>query len=75
MSAAVIWVPLVARLPLQPPEPAQAVAPVEFHVNVVVAPLATEVVVALRDAVGAAGSTFWPSLQAARSTKSASQTV
>ena len=42
-SAAVLWLPAVAWVPLQPPEAAQDVAFVEFHVRVLLAPLATAV--------------------------------
>jgi hypothetical protein len=38
--AAVLWLPLTARLPLQPPEAAHAVALVAFQASVEVPPLA-----------------------------------
>jgi hypothetical protein len=46
-------VPLVGRLPLQPPEAAQLVALVELQVRVAEPPLATPVGLALRASVGA----------------------
>ena len=68
MSAPVLWVPLVALVPLQPPEAAQEVAMVEFHVRVEPAPRTTVVGFAVSVTV-AAGTTFtvavatslWPS--------------
>ena len=56
MRAPVVCVPLVARVPAQLPEAVQEVAPVELHVRVDAAPLATEVGLALKVAVGAAGN-------------------
>jgi hypothetical protein len=53
VSAAVPCVPLVALVPLQPPEAAQEVAFVELHVSVEVAPLAMEVGFAVNVTVGA----------------------
>jgi hypothetical protein len=52
VSAPVLWVPLVALAPLQPPEAVHEVALVELHVSVDAPPLATEVGDALMDAVG-----------------------
>jgi hypothetical protein len=52
VSALVLSVPLVAFVPLQPPEAVQDVALVELHVSIDVPPLATEVGDALMDAVG-----------------------
>jgi hypothetical protein len=52
VSAAVPWVPLVALVPLQPPEAAQEVALVELHVSVEVPPLATVVGFAVNVTVG-----------------------
>jgi hypothetical protein len=53
VSAAVPWVPLVALVPLQPPEAVQEVALVELHVSVEAPPLATEVGFAVNVTVGA----------------------
>jgi hypothetical protein len=50
--ALVFWLPLVASVPLQPPDAVHDVASLELHVNVEVPPLATVVGAALRDAVG-----------------------
>ena len=47
-----LWLPLLASAPLQPPDAVHDVASVERHVNVEVPPLATVVGAALRDAVG-----------------------
>jgi hypothetical protein len=55
VSAAVLWVPVAANAPVQPPAAVHDVAFVEFQVNVVDSPLAIEVADALREAVGAAG--------------------
>ena len=52
VSAPVLSVPLVALVPLQPPEAVHEVALVELHVSIDAAPLATEVGDALMDAVG-----------------------
>jgi len=49
-------VPLVAFVPLQPPEAEQLVALVEDHVSVLVAPAATEAGLALKLTVGAAAA-------------------
>jgi hypothetical protein len=54
VRAAIIWVPLVGRAPVQPPEPVQPVALVELQVSVVVPPLAIVVGAALIEAVGIA---------------------
>jgi hypothetical protein len=56
VSAAVPCVPLVALVPLQPPEAAQEVAVVELHASVDVPPLATEVGFAANVTVGAGGT-------------------
>jgi hypothetical protein len=56
VSAPVVWVPLVATGPLQPPEAVHAVASVELHVNVDAPPLATDVGAAAKVAAGT-GST------------------
>ena len=40
VRAPVLWVPLVANAPLQPPDAVQAIAFVELHVSVAVPPLA-----------------------------------
>ena len=53
VSAAVFCEPLVASEPLQPPDAAQEVAPVEDHVKVEVAPPATVLGVAVKATVGA----------------------
>jgi hypothetical protein len=45
--------PLVASVPLQPPEAAQAVALVELHVRVALAPFATLAGLAVSETVGA----------------------
>jgi hypothetical protein len=58
MRAPVLWLPLVALAPLQPPEAVQEVALVEVHVNVETPPLPTEVGAALKDAVGAGTCTL-----------------
>jgi hypothetical protein len=55
VSAPVLNVPLVALVPLQPPEAVHEVAFVELHVNVEAAPLATEVGAALSEAAGRPG--------------------
>jgi hypothetical protein len=52
--APVLCVPLVALLPVQPPEAVHEVALVELHVSVEVPPLAIDVGAAPRDAVGTA---------------------
>jgi hypothetical protein len=48
----VLWLPVVASAPLQPPDAVHDVVPVELHVNVEDPPLAIAVGAALRDAVG-----------------------
>ena len=53
MRAPVLWLPLVALAPLQPPVAVHEVAFVELHVSVDAPPLLTEVGAALKDAVGA----------------------
>jgi hypothetical protein len=50
--AAVLWLPLLARAPLQPPEAVHAVALVELHVKLEVAPVATTVGAAANATVG-----------------------
>ena len=52
VRAPVDWLPLVARVPVQPPVPVQLVAPVELHVNVDAAPYATLIGAAFSVAVG-----------------------
>jgi len=54
VSAAVGCEPLVANVPLQPPEAVQEVALVDDQVNVEVPPLGTVLGLALKDTVGAA---------------------
>jgi hypothetical protein len=56
LSAPVLWLPLVAKLPVQPPEAEQDVALVEDHVNVAEPPAPIVAVDAWRDAVGRAGA-------------------
>ena len=51
-SGPLLWLPLAALLPFQPPDAVHDVASVELHVNVELPPLATFVGAALRDAVG-----------------------
>jgi hypothetical protein len=53
VSAAVLWLPLVALAPLQPPEAVQDVALVELHMSAEILPLATEVGFAVKVTVGA----------------------
>ena len=55
VNAAVVCVPLVALVPLQPPEAVQPVALVELHAKAGASPLATEVGLAVRVTVGAGG--------------------
>ena len=43
MSAPVLWLPLIALVPLHPPEAVHEVALVELHVRVEAPPLATDV--------------------------------
>ena len=57
VSAPVDWLPLVAFVPVQPPDAVQPVALVELHVNVADAPEATLVGFAVRVTVGAAPCT------------------
>ena len=58
VRAPVLWLPLVALAPLQPPVAVHEVAFVEFHVSVDAPPLLTEVGAALKDAVGAGTCPF-----------------
>jgi hypothetical protein len=53
VRATVFWEPLAASEPVQPPDAAQEVAPVEAHVNVEAAPLATVLGAAVNVTVGA----------------------
>ena len=53
VRAPVLWLPLVALAPLQPPVAVHEVAFVELHVSVDAPPLLTEVGAALKDAVDA----------------------
>jgi hypothetical protein len=55
-AAVMLCVPLVALVPVQPPEAVQEVALVELHVSVDAAPLATEVGFAVRVTVGVPGT-------------------
>jgi hypothetical protein len=55
VSAPVLWLPLAAREPLQPPEAMHEVAFVELHVRVVSSPWLTAVLAAVSVAVGAGG--------------------
>lgn len=57
VSPAVFCEPLVASEPLQPPDAAQEVAPVEAHVNAEAAPLATVLGAAVKVTVGAGAVT------------------
>jgi hypothetical protein len=52
VRAPVLWLPLVATAPLQPPDAVHDVASAELQVSVETPPLLTEVCAALRDAVG-----------------------
>jgi hypothetical protein len=52
VRAPVLWLPLVASAPLQPPDAMHDVASVELQVSVEPPPLLTEVCAALRVAVG-----------------------
>jgi hypothetical protein len=52
-SGPVLWLPLAALLPFQPPEAVHEVALVEFHVSVEAPPLPTEVGFAVNVTVGA----------------------
>ena len=55
VRAPVLWLPLVASAPLQPPEAAHDVAADELQISVEAVPLLTVVCAAPRDAVGAGG--------------------
>ncbi len=57
MSAAVDFDPLVARLPVHPPEAVQALALLEVQVSMDVAPLAILVGLALKETLGGAAET------------------
>ncbi len=57
MSVAVDFDPLVAMLPVQPPEAAHAVALLEVQVSIDVAPLAMLVGLALKETVGGVAET------------------
>jgi len=65
-SAAVVALPLVNCIPLQPPDAAQLLAFVALQLSVVVAPLAIAVGLAVKVTVGGGGaavtltSTDWP---------------
>jgi hypothetical protein len=52
VSAPVVWLPLMANVPLQPPDAVQDVALVELQVRVEAAPLTTEAGFAVKEAVG-----------------------
>jgi hypothetical protein len=52
VRAPVLWLPLVATAPLQPPDAVHDVESVELQVSVEAPPLLTDVCAALRDAVG-----------------------
>jgi hypothetical protein len=56
VRAPVLWVPLVALVPLQPPLAVHEVAWVELQVNAAAAPLSTTVVDTLSTAVGSDGT-------------------
>ena len=58
LSAPVDWLPLVALLPLQPPDAIHVVALAELQVSVELAPLATVVGELARVAVGAGALTL-----------------
>lgn len=63
--AAVAWLPFVASVPVHPSDASHAVALVDVHVSVVVAPLFTEVEAALSVAAGTgAGGELLPPPQA-----------
>ena len=55
MRAPVLWLPLVASAPLQPPEAVHDVAADELQISVEAVPLPTVVCAAPRDAVGGGG--------------------
>jgi hypothetical protein len=57
VSVAVDFDPLVAMLPVQPPEAAHAVALLEVQVSIDVAPLAMLVGLALKETVGGVAET------------------
>jgi hypothetical protein len=57
VSAAVDFDPLVAMLPVQPPEAAHAVALLEVQLSIDVAPLAMLVGLALKETVGGVAET------------------
>ncbi len=57
VSGAVVWEPLVGKLPLQPPEAAQLLAPGACQFRTVVMPALMVVDCAARLTVGAGGST------------------
>jgi hypothetical protein len=52
VNGPILWLPLVARVPLQPPDAVQDSAFVELHVNVELPPTATATGVAARVTVG-----------------------
>jgi hypothetical protein len=52
VSGPVLWLPLLARVPLQPPDAMHESAFVELHVNVELPPTATVTGAAARDTVG-----------------------
>jgi hypothetical protein len=56
VKAPVLWLPLFAKVPVQPPEALQDEALVELQVNMAAAPLLTVVGDALSDAVAAGGA-------------------
>ncbi len=53
VRAPVAWEPLVAIVPVQPPDAVQVVALLEVQVNVVLLPLDTLLGLALNDTLGA----------------------
>ena len=55
VKAPVLWLPLVAKGPVQPPEALQDVASVELQVNIAASPRLTVIGDAVIDAVGAGG--------------------
>lgn len=55
LNAPVDWLPLVALLPLQPPEAVQLVALVELQFSVAALPATTLVELAVNDNVGTGG--------------------
>jgi len=55
VKAPVLWLPLVAIAPVQPPEALQDVASVELQVNIAASPRLTVIGDAVIDAVGAGG--------------------